>query len=97
MKVKDTTPKDETKRIKTKKSTGFPKATLKKVAARAGHGAVSANAVDRIESLYKKKLEEIAPKLKAIVECAGRSTVKSKDVRFVFQTQNLKGVIGAAS
>lgn len=96
MKVKDTTPKNETKRVKTKKPAGFPTATLKKVAARAGHGAVSANAVDRIASLYKKKLEEIAPKLLAIVECAGRRTVKSKDVRFVFQTEKLQGILSAA-
>jgi histone H3/H4 len=97
MKVKDTTPKNETKRGKTKKPAGLLRtATLKKVAARAGHVAVSDNAIPGIKKLYETKLTEIAPKLMAIVECAGRRTVKSKDVRFVFQTESLQGILSAA-
>jgi histone H3/H4 len=95
MKVKDTT--TELKRVKTsKKPAGFPTATLKKTAARAGHGAVSATAVPYIAELYKQKLAEIAPKIEAMLEMSKRKTVKSKDVQVVFSTNSLSGILSAS-
>jgi histone H3/H4 len=96
MKVKDTTGKD-IKRAKAKKPPRIPTATVKRTAARAGHGAVSSKAVPHIRDLYTKKLREISPKLKAILEMTGKKTAKSKDVKLVFSARNLAGILSATA
>ena len=96
MKTKDTSGM-EIKRAKAKKPPRIPTATVKRTAARAGHGAVSAKAVPHIRDLYTKKLREMSPKLKAVLEMTGKKTVKSKDVRLVFTARNLSGILSASA
>jgi len=96
MKTKDTSGV-EIKRIKTKKAARIPTATVKRTAARAGHGAVSAKAVPHIRDLYTKKLREMSPKLKAVLEMTGKKTVKSRDVRLIFSARSLSGILEASA
>lgn len=95
MKVKETTEAQLTsaKRNKVKKPPRIATATAKKTAARAGHVAVSTNAVPHIRKLYTQKLQELAPKIAAILEMTGRKTVKSKDVRFASGSTGLAGIL----
>tara|TARA_Y100000289_G_C3839457_1_gene107749 strand:- start:110 stop:391 length:282 start_codon:yes stop_codon:yes gene_type:complete len=74
------------KRHTTKRDpTKMPKATRKKIAARAGCGTVSDNAVDAIEDMYKKRVETLVQKLLALASYQKVKTIKSRHVRKVLE------------
>lgn len=95
MKMKDTTTEAKRHRDPKASKTTIPKATAKKAAARAGHGAVSDDAVPVLRKMYAKRVNEIVQKLVHLAEYKRQKTIKSSDLRVVLNSGKMVGALGA--